>query len=50
VLAALGTARLHHRNFPLFLAVVLALAAAIVAVFLVTRPARGGWRHPDQGR
>lgn len=36
-LYALGAARFHHHNFPLFLALLLALALLTVAVFLFTR-------------
>jgi hypothetical protein len=39
ILYALGAARVHHHNFPLFLAVVLALALVTVAVFVWTREA-----------
>jgi hypothetical protein len=36
VLAALGGSRLHLHNFVLFLAIVLALAVTVVAVFVAT--------------
>lgn len=35
-LAALGAARTHQQNFVLFLGIVLGLALAVVAVFVVT--------------
>ena len=35
-LAALGAARTHQQNFVLFLVLVLGLALAVVAVFVVT--------------
>lgn len=38
-LYAMGAARFHHHNFPLFLALLLALALLTVAVFLFTREA-----------
>ncbi|MGQ0608988.1 MAG: hypothetical protein ACT4OQ_11075 [Chloroflexota bacterium] len=37
VLAVLGERRVHLHDFVLFLAIVVALAAAIVAVFVATR-------------
>jgi hypothetical protein len=36
VLAALGTANMHQRNFPLFLGAVLGLAVLTVAVYVAT--------------
>ena len=36
MLAALGQARMHLHDFVLFLAIVVALAAGIVAVFVAT--------------
>jgi hypothetical protein len=36
VLAALGAANMHQRNFPLFLAVVVAVSALSVALFVAT--------------
>jgi hypothetical protein len=38
VLGALGAARWHQQNFPLFVAVVVGLALATVAVYLATAP------------
>ena len=38
-LYALGVARFHHHNFPLFLALVLALTLVTLVVFLLTREA-----------
>jgi hypothetical protein len=40
VLAVLGAANLHQRNFPLFLAAVVGVCAAAVAVFVATSPPR----------
>jgi hypothetical protein len=40
VLAGVGAARLHLQNFPLFVAVVVALALLTVAIFVIT--AAGG--------
>ncbi len=40
LLYALGVNRLHHHNFPLFLAIVLALAVLTVVVFMLTRQTR----------
>lgn len=37
VLGAVGAARLHHYNFPLFLAILLALSLVAVVVILLTR-------------
>ena len=39
VLYALGAARFHHHNFPVFLALLLALALVTLVVFLFTREA-----------
>jgi hypothetical protein len=36
VLALVGSARLHLHNFVLFVAIVIGLAAAVLAVFVVT--------------
>jgi hypothetical protein len=36
VLAVLGGSRFHQQNFVLFLAIVVAVAVAIVAVFVAT--------------
>jgi uncharacterized ion transporter superfamily protein YfcC len=36
-LYALGAARLHHRHFLLFLAILLALALLMVVAFLITK-------------
>ena len=41
LLAGLGAARTHQQSFPLFLAVVVALSALIVAVFVLTAPRDG---------
>jgi hypothetical protein len=41
VLAALGAARTHQQNFPLFLAVVVGLSALIAVVFVATAHERG---------
>jgi len=38
VLGALGAARTHQQNFPLFLAVLVGLALLTVAVFVATAP------------
>jgi hypothetical protein len=38
VLAALGVARMHQTNFPLFLAAVLGLALLTVLAFVATAP------------
>lgn len=46
VLAVLGGARMHQQDFVLFLAVVVALAAGIVAVFVAT----GGDAGSPSGR
>jgi hypothetical protein len=39
-LYALGVARFHHQNFPVFLALLLGLALLIVLAFLFTRETR----------
>jgi hypothetical protein len=41
VLAVLGTARTHQHNFPLFLTVVVGLAAVITVVFVATASSHG---------
>jgi hypothetical protein len=38
----LGAARTHQQNFPLFLAVIIALSVLAVAVFVLTAPRDGG--------
>jgi hypothetical protein len=39
LLAALGAANMHQRNFPLFLTAVLGMSALAVAIFVLTVPA-----------
>jgi hypothetical protein len=39
-LAALGVARTHQHNFPLFLSVLMGMAILIVAAFIATAPGR----------
>lgn len=45
VLYGVGVSRLHHQNFSLFLALLLALAVLTVVVFLLTRDAGLGTRR-----
>ena len=54
LLAWLGAARMHQQSFVLFLAIVLALAIGIVAVFLATAEGSGaqsaeGGATPNDG-
>ena len=42
VLALLGARNIHQHNFPLFLGIVLGLAALTVTVFVLTAPRDSG--------
>jgi hypothetical protein len=45
LLAALGVARLHQQNFPLFLAAVLGVAVVTVVVLVATATGDSGSQH-----